>query len=115
MFLLPFFQAHVIEHFVTLVNAKWNDGVGKAHLEEQEPADSAVSIVERVDFFELHVKLCNIVKIQCAVCLVFLQQHRHLSGHICRFCRDNTAYNTGIFLIFAHNNFRILLRHETAF
>ena len=61
-FICPLVQSSVIKQLQIIVDDKRHDIVAQTFLEQNQPSDSAVSVLERVDALELIVKIQQLVK-----------------------------------------------------
>ena len=76
-FRLPFANAAVIKHFQIVGDDKRNDIVFQTFLEQNQPADAAVSILKRMDGFKLNMEIQKIAKRFPGLCVIGVQQRPH--------------------------------------
>ncbi len=58
----PFFQTAVVEEFEIIINNKRHNSVSQAFFKQKQPADSAVSVLERMNTLEPVMKVQKVVK-----------------------------------------------------
>ena len=59
---IPFFQAAIIEHLVPVIDDKWDNPESKAFLKKDQPSNTPVAVLKRMDALKLNVKIQQIVK-----------------------------------------------------
>ena len=80
-FICPLVQSSVVKQFQIIVNDERHNIVAQAFLEQNQPSDSAVAVLERMDALELIVKFQQLVKALFLAHVVIGKEPFHFVGN----------------------------------
>ena len=80
-FPIPFLQSTVIEHFYTVLNNKRHNIVFQTFLEQDQPSDSSVAVLEGVDALKPHMERKDIFKRHHFLAVILIEQPFHFRRH----------------------------------
>ena len=81
-FVIPFFEAAVVEQLQVILDNEGNDIVLQTLFKEDQAAYAAISVLEGMDAFEGHMEGYDVLKGLRGQCIVLCQQLAYLLGNI---------------------------------
>ena len=74
LFVIPFGETTVVEHFVTLIDDEWDDIMLQTFLKHNEATNSAITVLERVNALKTHVEGNNVFQRHCGEGVIIIQK-----------------------------------------
>ena len=81
LFPIPLLQSAIIEHFYAVLNNKRHNIVFQTFLEQDQPPDTPVAVLEGVDALKPHMERKDIFKRHCFLAVILIEQPFHLCRH----------------------------------
>ena len=74
----PFSQSTIVEHLEFVCDNERHNAICQAFLEHQQPPNSAVSILKRMNLFEANMKIKDVIERMTTVEVVVAKQTLHV-------------------------------------